>query len=166
MNRTADHWIRTLRLEPHPEGGLFRETWRSPERAVQSALPERFGGDRALGTSIYYLLRAGEHSRLHRLRGDEVWHFHDGGPLLVHVLSPDGGYRQLRIGIDAQAGETLQAVIPHGSWFGAELGPGAPFALVGCTVAPGFEYEDFELGDRETLLARHPEHRELVLRFT
>lgn len=92
--------------------------------------------------------------------------FHDGGPLLVHVLSPEGGYRQLRIGIDAQAGETLQAVIPHGSWFGAELGPGAPFALVGCTVAPGFEYEDFELGDRETLLARHPEHRELVLRFT
>lgn len=166
MTRSADHWIRTLRLEPHPEGGFFRETWRSPERAAQTALPERFRGDRALGTSILYLLRAGERSRLHRLRGDEVWHFHDGGPLLLHVMTPEGGYQQRRIGLNVEAGESLQAVVPHGYWFGAEPDSGAEFALVGCTVAPGFEYEDFELGDRETLLARYVEHRELVLRFT
>lgn len=166
MTRTADHWIRTLGLQPHPEGGCFRETWRSPERAEPAGLPGRFAGSRSLGTSIFYLLRTGERSRLHRLLADEVWHFHDGGGLRLHVLAPGDVYTELKLGLDAEAGELPQVVVPNGCWFAAETAPGVEYALVGCAVAPGFEYGDFELGDRETLLAAHPRHQELVRRFT
>lgn len=164
MNRDADFWVRTLGLAPHPEGGCFRETWRSAETA--EGLPERFGGPRSLGTSILYLLRAGEHSRLHRLRADEVWHFHDGGPLHLHLLEPATGYRRLTLGRDPERGERWQAVVPAGSWFGAEPAEGAPFSLAGCTCAPGFEYGDFDLGVRRELLARFPAERALVERLT
>jgi len=164
MSPGADFWVRTLALEPHPEGGHFRETYRADESTGD--LPERFGGPRALATAIFYLLRAGERSRLHRLRADEVWHFHDGGPLHLHLFGPAGEYRRLALGRDPSRGETLQAVVPHGSWFGAEPGEGAEFALVGCTCAPGFEYGDFELGARVDLLARFPAQRALVERLT
>lgn len=164
MSRDADFWVRTLGLAPHPEGGFFRETWRSAETA--EGLPARFGGPRALGTSILYLLRAGERSRLHRLRADEVWHFHEGGPLHLHLFGPAEGYRRLALGRDPERGERLQAVVPAGAWFGAEPAEGAAFALVGCTCAPGFEYGDFELGTREDLLARFPADRALVEHLT
>jgi len=160
----ADEWSRLLRLEPHPEGGSFRETWRSNESAT--GLPERFTGPRALGTAILYLLRAGERSRFHRLRADEVWLFHDGGPLQLHLLSTGAGYRRLTLGRDPARGESLQCVVPGGTWFAAELAEGAGFALVGCTCSPGFEYGDFELGTREELSARFPEERALVERLT
>jgi hypothetical protein len=160
----ADFWIRTLGLEPHPEGGAFRETWRAPEAA--GGLPRRFEGPRALGTAILYLLRAGERSRLHRLRADEVWHFHEGGPLHLHLFAPDGGYRSLTLGRDVARGEALQCVVPHGHWFGAEPAAQTEFALVGCTCAPGFEFRDLELGSRDELLARFPEQRALVERLT
>lgn len=166
MSRSADHWIRTLALQPHPEGGHFRETWRSPEQIGAAGLPVRFAGPRALGTSIYFLLRAGERSHLHRLRADEVWHFHDGGGLRLHVITPAGEHVEYRLGLDAGAEESPQVVVPHDSWFAAEPAPGTEWVLVGCSVAPGFEYGDFEMGEREDLLARHPRHRELVLRFT
>lgn len=163
MSPDADEWSRLLRLEPHPEGGSFRETWRSAERAT--GLPERFAGPRALGTAILYLLRAGERSRFHRLLADEVWHFHDGGPLHLHVLSSAEGYRRLVLGREPARDESLQCVVPGGCWFAAELAEGADFALVGCTCSPGFEYGDFELGTREELLARFPEQRALVERL-
>jgi predicted cupin superfamily sugar epimerase len=168
MNPTpanAAYWIHALGLEPHPEGGRFRESWRSPERLPGSSWPARFGGARSLGTSIYYLLCAGEHSRLHRLRADEVWHLYDGGPLLLHLLAPDGEYRRLALGRDPARGEQPQVVVPHGTWFGAELAQGVGHALAGCTVSPGFEYEDFELGDREALLRSHPAQREIIERL-
>lgn len=164
MTPGADDWVRTLQLVPHPEGGAFRESWRADESAA--GLPARFAGPRAIGTAIFYLLRAGEHSRLHRLRADEVWHLYDGGPLHLHVLAPGTGYRRLTLGRDPARGESPQAVVPHGSWFGAEPAEGAAFALAGCTCAPGFEYGDFELGTRDGLLARFPEARELVERLT
>jgi predicted cupin superfamily sugar epimerase len=160
----ADFWSRTLGLAPHPEGGAYRETWRAAESA--SGLPDRFGGPRALGTAILYLLRAGERSCLHRLRADELWHFHEGGPLHLHLLAPGEGYRRLTLGRDPGRGEKLQCVVPGGTWFGAEPAEGAEFALVGCTCAPGFEYGDFEMGSREDLLARFPEQRALVERLT
>jgi predicted cupin superfamily sugar epimerase len=166
MSADAAHWIGALALQPHPEGGFFRETWRSSEMLERGSLPGRFPGARATGTAIVYLLRAGDHSRLHRLRADEVWHLYDGGPLLLHVLEPGAGYRRLVLGRDVANGESLQCVVPHGAWFGAEPAAGAAFALAGCTVTPGFEYEDFELGERDALLAAFPAHHALVVRLT
>jgi len=164
MTPGAEDWIRTLGLQPHPEGGAFRETWRAADSAT--GLPARFTGPRALGTSIYFLLRAGERSHLHRLRADEVWHFHDGGALQLHLLVPGEGYRRLLLGRDAARGERPQCVVPHGAWFGAEPAEGAAFALVGCTCAPGFEFGDFEMGTRAALLAEFPDHRGIVERLT
>lgn len=156
----AEHWVRALGLSPHPEGGWFRETWRSPERLAAAALPPRFGGERALATSILYLLGAGERSYFHRLRADEQWSHHAGGAMWLHLLRPAGVSRLV------VSAEAPQAVVPHGTWFAAEPAPGADYALVGCHVAPGFDYDDFELAGRDALLAEFPAQRELVLRFT
>lgn len=164
MSAQAEHWIRTLALAPHPEGGYFRESHRSPETLPLAALPPGFTGDRSISTAIYYLLRPGDRSRLHRLRADEVWHLYDGGPLTLHLLHRDGRYDPKLLGRDPTLGQAFQQVVPHGVWFGAEATD--DFALVGCTVAPGFSFEDFELGAREALLAQYPQHRELVLRLT
>src|SRR5262249_37406293 len=147
-------------LAPHPEGGWFRETFRSAERITRSALPARFTGARALATSILYLLAAGQRSAFHRLRADELWCLHAGGPMHLHLLG-QGGAQQLVVG-----GRTPQARVPHGTWFAAEPAPGAGYALVGCFVSPGFEYADFELAGRERLLAEFPGERARVLRFT
>lgn len=160
MDSDAERWIRALKLEPHPEGGWFRETFRSPARLPASALPARFAGERSLVTHIAYLLAAGARSRFHRLKADESWWHHGGGAMHLHLLLPAGA-SCLVVG-----GDTPQAVVPHGTWFAAEPEPGAAYSLVGCGVAPGFEYDDFELAERVALLAEHPAQRELVLRFT
>ena len=165
-SRDAAGWVAALGLQPHPEGGHFRETYRSPEALAATALPGRFGASRALSTAIYYLLKAGDHSRLHRLLADEVWHLYEGGPLHLHMITVSGDYRRLTLGRDVDRGETYQCVVPNGCWFGAEPGEGAAFVLVGCTVAPGFDFADFEMGTRGALLAAFPQHRELVMRFT
>jgi len=166
MSRDAAHWIRALELAPHPEGGAFREAWRASELVAAPALPPRFGGARSLGTAIYYLLAAGERSRLHRLQGDELWHHYDGGPLVLHVFHAGVGYRRRLLGTDTARNEEPMIAVPHGSWFGAEVGEGAAFALVGCTVAPGFEFTDFELGERAALLAEFPAQRALIERLS
>jgi predicted cupin superfamily sugar epimerase len=156
----VEHWTRTLGLAAHPEGGWFREVYRSPERVGRDGLPGRFPGERSLATSIYYLLAAGERSRFHRLRADEQWCHHAGGAMHLHLLER-GGARKLVVG-----GMTPQATVPYGTWFAAEPEPGAAFALVGCFVSPGFEFEDFELAERDHLLAEFPGERTLVTRFT
>lgn len=165
MSRSAEDWIAALALRPHPEGGAYRETWRSDERLSGESLPGRFGGARSLGTAIVYLLRAHERSRFHRLRADELWHLYDGGPLDLHVLV-DGRHERRRLGLDPAAGEQPQVLIPHGTWFAAEPASGAPFALAGCTVSPGFEFEDWELGRRDELLAAFPGARDVIEKFT
>ena len=165
MPSRAEAWREALALASHPEGGWFRELHRSDERVPAAALDRRFAGERALSTSIVYLLRAGEHSRFHRLRADEVWHLYDGGPLWIHLLEA-AGLRRLVLGRDPARGECPQGIVPHGAWFAAEPAPGAAFALAGCTVSPGFEYGDFEIASRATLLARHPGERALIERLT
>ena len=160
MSPDAEHWTRALGLAAHPEGGWFREVYRSPERIGREGLPGRFAGVRSLATSILYLLAAGERSCFHRLRADELWCHHAGGAMHLHLLGP-GGARTLVVG-----GATPQAIVPHDTWFAAEPEPGAAFALVGCFVSPGFEYEDFELAGRDALLAEYPGERALVTRFT
>ena len=159
---TAADWIRALGLVPHPEGGHYRETY----RAAATVTPPGFEGPRALSTAIYFLLQAGEVSALHRLRSDEVWHFHTGATLLVIELTLAGALTEHRLGLEVERGEQLQVMVPAGSWFGARVAGGVGFTLVGCTVAPGFDFADFELADRETLEARYGRYRQTIAAFT
>ena len=160
MSERAEQRVRALALVPHPEGGWFRETYRSTERVAPGSLPARFPGARCLATSILYLLPAGGRSHFHRLRSDETWWHHDGGAMHLHLLGAHG----LRLVVVGP--ESPQAFVPHGTWFAAEPEPGAEFALAGCGTSPGFEYEDFELASRDGLLADYPAQHELVIRFT
>lgn len=161
---TAEELITNLQLVRHPEGGWFRENYRSGESLSGNALPERFGGSRSFSTAIYFLLEAGDISALHRIKSDEIWHFYAGSPLVIHAIHPDGRYQPQHLGVDTAGGELYQAVVPHGCWFGAES-TGA-FTLVGCTVSPGFDFADFEMADRQELSACYPQHRELIERLT
>jgi predicted cupin superfamily sugar epimerase len=174
--RTAAQWVEYLHLQPHPEGGFFRETYRAPEGVALDHLPSRFGmGDqlRQFSTAIYYLLETGQFSSLHRIQSDEVWHFYAGSCLEVYSISPTGELTLLKLGNDPAAGEVFQGVVSEGSWFGAMLGstgldndaPGN-YALVGCTVAPGFDFNDFELGTRADLLAQFPQHAAVIRKLT
>jgi len=183
MKRTAEYWIKRLRLLPHPEGGYYRETYRSPETIVKSHIPPRYNGRRALATAIYFLLRGSQFSAFHRLKSDEIWHFYEGTPLNIFILEKRGTLKKIKLGLNPETGEQPQAVIKANSWFAAGLanrkseiashGLVRPwrknrkfYALIGCTVAPGFDFADFELGDREVLCRKFPEHRRLITRLT
>ena len=152
--------VDALGLAPHPEGGFFRETYRAAETFVPAAI----GAPRAVSTAILYLLRAGEKSRLHRIKSDELWHHHLGGGLRLTQLLPGGDIAETLIGPDVAAGHKLQHAVPAGAWFGAE--PLGDFALAGCTVAPGFDFADFELGMRNALVEEFPLAREAIVRLT
>jgi uncharacterized protein len=161
----AQRWIDHLNLEPHPEGGWYRQTYRAPLTLPHSALPG-YAGDRAASTAIYFLLAGDQFSAFHRLRSDEVWHFYAGSGLIVHIIKPDGEYQQLLLGRNSADGEDFQAVVPAGCWFGSSLRQPDTFALVGCTVAPGFDFADFEIAKRNELTARYPQHRGIIERLT
>jgi uncharacterized protein len=162
----AEYWIEKLRLEPHPEGGYFSQTYKADLTLAQTALPSGFTGGRAASTAIYFLLEGENFSAFHRLRSDEVWHFYDGSPLVVHVIEPEGKVSRILLGRDVDAGQILQAVVKAGCWFASHVADWSSFALVGCTVAPGFEFADFEMGRREELMERYPLHAELIERLT
>ena len=162
---TAKTLIEQLALARHPEGGWFKETYRASDKLAAQALPARFDGDRSASTAIYFLLEAGDISALHRIQSDEVWHFYAGSTLRVHGIFPDGTYQEWKLGANLAAGEQFQAVVPASCWFGAELAEG-DFALVGCTVAPGFDFADFELAQAKQLLACYPHYAELIHRLT
>jgi hypothetical protein len=163
MNVSAEDWIEKLGLHPHPEGGWFREAYRSHELIDQDALPERFDGSRTFSTAIYFLLMAGEISRLHIIRQDEVWHFYDGDPLRLHRITPEGEHTEHLVGRSGDARPI--AVAPAGDCFGAEVA-GNGYSLVGCTVAPGFDYADWQMPSRDELYQRFPQHGELIQRLT
>ncbi len=156
MIKNAKYWIEKLGLQPHPEGGYFKETYRTKS--------EKEG--RAASTGIYFLIEQGNVSRFHRIDADEMWHFYAGDGLTVHMIAPDGTYSLHRLGSDLENGQVFQAVVPAGYWFGADVTEGGSFALVGCTVAPGFEFSGFELADRDTLLGQFPDHEEIIMRLT
>jgi predicted cupin superfamily sugar epimerase len=162
----ASYWIGKLGLTPHPEGGYYRQTYRSELSIEKAGLPAIFGGSRAASTAIYFLLEAENFSAFHRLQTDEVWHFYAGQPLVVHVLERGGACSRILLGRDPEAGQVLQAVVRGGHWFASHVADWKSWALVGCTVAPGFEFEDFEMGEREELTARYPQHGELIERLT
>ena len=166
LDRDAMYWIEKLGLEPHPEGGYFRQTYRSEIVIARKALPAEFMGARVASTAIYFLLDGKNFSAFHRLRSDEVWHFYVGEVLIVHVIDLAGRYSSIRLGRDPDAGEVLQAVVPAGCWFASHVADWKTFAVVGCTVAPGFDFEDFEMGKRVELAARYPLQREVIERLT
>lgn len=165
-HNTAAFWIDHLKLARHPEGGWFRETYRAGETIPEAGLPPRFQGERAFSTAILFMLEQGDISALHRLKSDEVWHFHEGGPLAVHVITPAGNYLKILLGRNPGNGEHFQAVVLAGSWFGAEPAGSGEFSLVGCTVSPGFDFSDFEMARRAELTALFPEHSALIGRLT
>lgn len=148
--------VKNFSLEPHPEGGFYRETYRSP---LSVDTPN---GRRSASTAIYFLLTAKQKSHLHRIRSDEVWHFYGGGPLTVYELHPDGRQVETILGPNIEAGQKLQHVVPAGCWFGSTPCEGTSFSLVGCTVAPGFDFRDFEMGKRDDLIAAFPKARDLI----
>ena len=161
----AEHLINHLQLQPHPEGGYFKETYRAEESISPEALPKRFTGERSFSTSIYYLLQQGDRSVFHRIKSDECWHFYEGGTLLIHVIENDGNYYCIKLGKDMAAGETFQFVVPANTWFASEPSPNSSFSLVGCTVAPGFYFADFEIADKENLLPSFPRHANIIHRL-
>jgi predicted cupin superfamily sugar epimerase len=164
---SADQLKRLQALEPlEIEGGYYRETYRSDERVPAECLPKRYGRDKSFCTAIYYLLTPETHSRLHRLPTDEIFHFHLGDPVEMLQLHPDGRSEIVVIGPDVAAGQQLQVVVPRGTWQGCRLRAGGSFALMGVTVAPGFDFSDYEPADAEALIQRHPERRELIVKLT
>ncbi len=164
---TADEIKAALNLRPHPEeGGFFVETYRSEERIPSEALPARYGGARALGTAIYYLLTPETFSAMHRLASDEVFHFYLGDPVEMLQLFPDGTGRTVTLGQDLAKGMRPQAIVPRGVWQGARLVPGGRFALLRTTVAPGFDFADYAHGQRAALLRTFPAFRNLILSLT
>jgi len=164
--RDAAYWIEKLKLESHPEGGYFRQTYRSDLILPRGALTKQFTGDRVASTAIYFLLDGDNFSAFHRLRSDELWHFYAGSPLVVYVIDADGEYSEIVLGSDPDAGEVLQAVVKAGCWFASRVQDRNSFALVGCTVSPGFDFEDFELAKRAELAKSHPQHRKIIEQLT
>lgn len=135
----AQELVAYYQMIPHPEGGYFKETYRSLEMFPTPR------GPRSASTAIYYLLEKGQSSRLHRIKSDEMWHFYEGDPLIVYEKRDDGTIKETLLGRDLKNGQLLQYTVPAGVWFGAYLPEGSEFSLVGCTVSPGFDFADFEL---------------------
>lgn len=163
--RTPEFWIEHLRLQPHPEGGYYRETYRSREEVPSEGLPTRFNGHRSVSTAIYFLLTAKDRSLLHRIKSDEVWHFHYGDPLNIYVLTRRG-LVTYRLGPNPEKGEDLQVMVPANHWFGASNAEGSGYTLVSCTVAPGFDFRDFEMAHRSELLIEYPADEDIIIRLT
>lgn len=162
MNATVAAIVKRFRLQPHPEGGYFREVYRSPLELSHPGIPESAGNTRRAGSLIYFLLGPKDFSAFHRVRWtDEIWHLYAGGPIELHVITADGTYDRRSIHSDLARGEPT-TVIPAGCWQAARLGVSAEWAFGGCTVAPGFEFADFEMPPRAALLEQFPEHREVI----
>ncbi len=162
---TAKQLVERFALSPHPEGGYFKENYRCLETIPKTFLPKRFNGERSYSTAIYFLLEKGNFSAFHRIKSDECWHFYAGETLLIYVIHLNGRLETIKLGSDLLKGEQFQAIVPAGCWFAAEPSPGTPYAFVGCTVAPGFDFDDFELAKVEILSKLFPQHKLLIARL-
>lgn len=161
----VDYWINELKLLPHPEGGFYKETYRSEEILEKDNLPSRYQGDRNFSTAIYFLLRSQDRSVFHRINSDELWHFYQGSTLLIYVLTGEG-LKIHRLGANINQGDSLQVLVPANCWFGAIVEKPESYALCGCTVSPGFDFRDFEIARQDFLLMHYPEQSEIIKRLT
>ena len=159
--KDANYWIGNLNLQAHPEGGYFKETYRSEDIVLN-----KYGKNRSASTGIYFLITSANFSAFHKIESDEMWHFHGGSPLVVYVLMPDGELNILQIGNDLEKGQTPQAIVPAGCWFASRVEAPNSYSFVGCTVSPGFDFQDFVLANREELTAEYPTHSDLIKELT
>ncbi|MEZ4684898.1 MAG: cupin domain-containing protein [Bacteroidia bacterium] len=166
MLSRAAQWIQQLNLQPHPEGGFFSESYRAAESVPAEALPRRYAGKRCFSTAIYFLITSDKPSHFHKVASDEGWHFYDGAPVRLHMISPKGEYATVLVGCNPDQNILPQCVVPAGYWFAAEVSEPDSFSLVGCTVAPGFDFEDFVLGKKESLAASFPDQKDIINRFS
>lgn len=163
---TSTDWIQELALLPHPEGGYYREFYRSGHSLGTGALPPGYSGERSLGSIIYYMLTNNDFSAFHRLPGDETWHFHFGSAFLLHLISPEGTYSKVRLGLDVHVGEVPCYTVPGGFFFGAEVAEENSFALASCTVMPGFSFEDLRMPERKELISMFPDLLNEIMHLT
>jgi len=163
---TSKDWIQKLKLLRHPEGGFYKEVYRSTETISHKSLPKRFNGNRSISTSIYFLLENDQFSSFHRLESDEIWHFYAGSPLIIHIIASDGSYRIEKLGLNIDEDQRPQITIPTGTWFAAEVIDKSSYSLIGCTVAPGFDFDDFELAERKSLINHFPHLETIINKLT
>nr|WP_153723172.1 cupin domain-containing protein [Sporosarcina cascadiensis] len=160
MRMNALEWIQYLDLQPHPEGGFYKSTYQSQLTTQQKQ------GERPLYTSIYFLLRSQDVSHFHRLQSDEIWYFHGGSSLTVHMITPQGLYEEVQLGLDIRNGEVPQFNVPKHTIFGSSVKEQNTFSLVGCMVSPGFDFADFELFEEEELLSQYPGYEGIIKKLT
>lgn len=165
INKPADYFIKKLDLQKHPEGGYFKEVYRSEEKINSNALPQYFNGERNTSTSIYFLLKSDDFSSFHKIKSDEIWHYYQGSPLTIFIII-NGKIEKLLLGNNPENGESFQQIVPKNSWFAACVNKPSSFSLVGCTVAPGFDFNDFELATRKELLESYPTLHEKINKLT
>jgi len=163
---TSQKIIQKLQLQPHPEGGYFRETYRSKGEIETRSLSSDYQGRRNYSTGIYFLLTSDQFSAFHRIKQDEMWHFYEGSPLKIHMISKDGTYTFAVIGRDLDSDHVPQYVVEGGVWFAAEVIEKDAFSFVGCTVSPGFDFQDFEMPSRQELVEMFPDLKGVITKFT
>jgi len=154
--------IQQYQLQPHPEGGWYKETYRSSQIVAGAALPESFGGDRSISTAIYFLLEKGNFSAFHRIKSDECWHFYSGDPLVIYIIQQDGLLSEVVLGSDILKGQLFQYVVPANCWFASRPAVKSSFCFTGCTVAPGFDFADFEMAEANKLALSFPQYADLI----
>lgn len=157
--------VSKLGLTAHPEGGYYKETFQSEEHVSDIELSVNFEGKRKLYTSIYFLLTSDEVSHFHRLKSDELWYYHSGSSLSIHVINESGEYKEIKLGMNLDAGEVPQVLVKKNSIFGSSVSEKDTCSLVGCMVSPGFEFQDFELFTQEALLKVYPQHKEIIMKL-
>ncbi len=158
-------WIKKLGLEPHPEGGYFKEVYRSDDSFDLTNNPN-YNSQRNFSTSIYYLLEGDQFSTFHKLASDEIWHFYDGCPVELHMIDKSGEYKKALIGSNIADNNYLQFAIKSGIWFAAKPTDPNSYSLVGCTVSPGFDFHDFQMGKKDELVSQFPKHKKIIEKFT
>lgn len=161
----ANYYVSKLGMDPHPEGGYYKRTFESQEQTSDQELSVEFEGKRKLYTSIFFLLGSNDISHLHRLKSDELWYYHAGSPLTIHVIDENGEYKESKLGINLDEGETPQVLVPKNSIFGSSVMDEDTFSLVGCMVSPGFEFRDFELFTQDELLSKYPQHKDVIMKL-
>lgn len=166
MDKDFKYWVEKLEMLAHPEGGFYKEMYRSDGLIPQAALGSSFKGDRNFSTAIYFLLSSENFSAFHKIASDEVWHFYAGDGLDINIIQSDGTFSCIHLGNGNSENQVFQAVVPAGAWFASEPSHKKGWALVGCTVAPGFDFEDFEMAKRADLIRDYPQHEEVIKRLT
>ena len=166
MDKRIKEIVKRLEMTPHPEGGFYKETYRSSGVIPKDVLKNGFMGERNYCTAIYFLLTSDNFSAFHKIKQDEIWHYYEGSSLCVHVISLDGKYNKYKVGMGLDNDELPQLVVPAGCWFASGVKNNNSYSLVGCTVSPGFDFEDFELAKRNDLIQKYPKYEEVITQFT